>query len=392
MAHIFISTGEVSGDLQGSLLVKSLLKQAQVQGIDLKITALGGDRMAAAGAALIHNTSTIGSVGLIEALKFVLPTLKLQFRARQYLKQHPPDLVVLIDYIGGNLPMGQYIRQNFSIPMVYYIAPQEWVWAHSMYSTRQIIKMSDLLLAIFPEERDYYQQHGARVTWVGHPLLDRIAAAPNRDQARQALGINPDELAIALVPVSRRQELKSLLPPILDAAKGILGHYPQARFWLPISLERYRSPIAKAISDSGLPVTLTDEPLTALAAADLAIAKSGTVNLETALLNVPQVVVYRVHPLSVWLYQKFLNLDLDSVSPANLLAKRVIVPELLQEKVNAEAITNVALELLANPAARQEQLAGYSQMRQAMGEPGVVDRAAKEILDLLAEKTTAVDG
>jgi lipid-A-disaccharide synthase len=177
--RIFISTGEVSGDLQGALLVEALFRQAKLKGIELEIVALGGSRMETAGAKLLGNTATIGSVGLLESLPFLLPTFRLQQQVLQKLRQFPPDIVVLIDYMGPNLKMGRALRQYFpNIPIIYYIAPQEWVWSFGGKGTQQIVKLTDELLAIFPEEAHYFQQKGANVTWVGHPLLDRMQTAP----------------------------------------------------------------------------------------------------------------------------------------------------------------------------------------------------------------------
>ena len=144
--RIFISTGEVSGDLQGALLIEALKRQAVCTGVELEIVALGGDRMASAGATLLGNTISIGSVGSLEALPFVLPTLKIQRRAKQYLQQHPPDLVVLIDYAGPNLSIGSYIqRQMPQVPVVYYIAPQMWVWWSNQRDTARIVEIADKL-------------------------------------------------------------------------------------------------------------------------------------------------------------------------------------------------------------------------------------------------------
>lgn len=386
MPRLFISTGEVSGDLQGALLIQALKQQAQQQNLELEILALGGDRMAAAGAKLLHNTMAIGSIGLMEALRYVLPTLQLQRSTGRYLKQHPPDLVILIDYLGGNVPLGSFIRQNFSCPIVYYIAPQEWVWSMNPKATRKIIELSDRLLAIFPEEARYYRAHGGNVTWVGHPLVDRMAAAPSRQSARQELGLGNEDLAIALFPASRYQEIHTLLPMILQAARQIQDQLPRSYFYIPLALERYRPLIQAAISDYGVRATLVEEPMVALAAADLAISKSGTVNLEAALLNVPQVVVYRVHPLGVWLYQTFLKLDLKYVCPVNLVEMQPIVPELLQDNATATNITTTALQLLLHPEKRQKMQQEYQQMRQALGSIGAVDRAAQAILECLSPR------
>ena len=424
---IFISTGEVSGDLQGAMLVDALKRQAPGMDLELEIVALGGDKMAQAGATLLGNTTGIGSIGLLESLPFVLPTLQVQRRAKQYLRQHPPDLVVLIDYMGPNLGIGRFMRRWLpQIPIVYYIAPQEWVWsARSIVprDTMTIVQMTDQLLAIFPEEARFFEKRGASVSWVGHPLVDRMQLSPTREEARKRLGIKPEELAIALVPASRRQELKYMMPIVFEAAKQLQSQLlkdtespiiqiinpkskignpkseirqiinpkskiqnpksPTPLFWIPLSLEAYRKPIEAAIQHYGLQANLVvGKTQEVLAAADLAIAKSGTVNLELALLNVPQVVLYRVSALTYWIGQ-VLKFSIPFMSPPNLVVMRSIVPELLQEQATPENIVKEALELLYNPNRRQQILTDYQEMRQLLGEVGVCDRAANEIISWL---------
>ncbi|MEW6497502.1 MAG: lipid-A-disaccharide synthase [Cyanobacteriota bacterium] len=397
---IFISTGEVSGDLQGALLIDALKRQAAATELELEIVALGGDRMAAAGATLLGNTTGIGSVGILESLPFVLPTLQIQRRAKQYLRQHPPDLVVLIDYMGPNLNLGRFIRRQLpQVPIVYYIAPQDWVWsARSILprDTMTIVEMTDQLLAIFPEEARYFQKKGASVTWVGHPLVDRMRLTPTREESRAALGIEPEQIAIALVPASRRQELKYMMPIAFEAARqlqskllgnGEMGRIPNSKseapiFWIPLSLEAYRPAIEAAIERYGLRATLVSgQTQEVLSAADLAITKSGTVNLELALLNVPQVVFYRVSPLT-YSIARLMKFSIPFMSPPNLVVMRSIVPELLQEQATSENIIKESLELLFNPQRRQQTQADYQEMRQLLGDFGVCDRAAQEILQL----------
>lgn len=380
--RVLISTGEVSGDLQGAMLVEALYRQAKRLGLALDIVALGGDRMAAAGATLLGQTSDIGSVGLVESLPFVLPTLRVQRRAQRYLDAHPPDVVVLIDYLGPNLGMGSYMRRRFpKVPIFYYIAPQEWVWSFGNRNTKQLVRMVDRLLAIFPEEARYYKSYGADVTWVGHPLLDRMQEVIGREAARQQLKIPPSQTAIALLPASRRQELRHLLPVLFETARQIQAQYPEVHIWIPVSLNQYRSAIAAAVECYGLRATLVDQDgHRVLAAADLAIAKSGTVNLELALLDVPQLVVYRVHPITAWIAKYILRFSIPFMSPPNLVNMEPVVPEFLQDKATPEALTHAAMQLLSDEAQRQSMLNGYQRMRQALGVPGVCDRVAQTIL------------
>ncbi|WP_375511402.1 lipid-A-disaccharide synthase [uncultured Nostoc sp.] len=383
--RIFISTGEVSGDLQGSLLITALKRQAVAIGLELEIVALGGEKMVEAGAILLGNTSSIGSMGILEGLPYILPTLQVQRQAIAFLKQNPPDLVVLIDYMTPNLEIGTYMKQQLPhVPVVYYIAPQEWAWSISLRRTNRIIGFTDKLLAIFPQEACYFRDKGAKVSWVGHPLVDRMQDAPSRQAARATLGIAPEQIAIALLPASRRQELKYLLPVIFQAAQTIQAKLPEVHFWIPLSLEVYRQPIEQAIERYGLRATIiSGQQMEVFAAADLAISKSGTVNLELALLNVPQVVVYRLSSLTAWIARKILKGSISFASPANLVVMKPIVPEFLQEQATPENIIQAAMELLLNPSRREQTLADYKEMRQSLGEVGVCDRVAQEILQMV---------
>ncbi|MBD2778956.1 lipid-A-disaccharide synthase [Iningainema tapete] len=382
--RIFISTGEVSGDLQGSLLIAALKRQA----VELEIVALGGEKMAAAGGTLLGNTTGIASFGILESLPFILPTLQIQRKAIAYLKQHPPDLVVLIDYMGPNLAIGSYIRRHLpQVPVVYYIAPQVWVSSISSGNTKQIISISNKLLAIFATEAQFFQDQGANVTWVGHPLVDKIQDYPSREVARSLLGIGDDVTSIALLPASRSQEIKYLLPMMFEAAQVIQAKVPQAHFWIPLSLEIYRKPIEEAVQRYGLQATVVSgQQQEVLAAADLAITKCGTVNLELALLNVPQVVMYRLHPFTYWVGTKIMKISFPFASPTNLVVMKEIVPEFIQEKATPENIVLSAMELLLNPERRQQMQLDYQQMRQSIGEVGVCDRAAQEILSMLPSR------
>ncbi|WP_413161414.1 lipid-A-disaccharide synthase [Capilliphycus salinus ALCB114379] len=384
---ILISTGEVSGDLQGAMLIESLYRQAKNLGLELEITALGGTRMEKAGAKLLGNTTSIGSVGILESLPYIFPTLQIQGRVKQYLQHNKPDLVVLIDYMGPNINIGNYIRRHFSaIPIIYYIAPQEWVWSLGSGNTAEIVKITNRLLAIFPEEARYFREKGASVTWVGHPLIDRMQTAPSREEARTILGIQPDEIAIALLPASRWQEIKYLMPVMFEAAKMIQSKLPQVRFWIPLSLKEYQDSIEKSIQKYGLNAKLVttdndaNSTLKVLAAADLAITKSGTVNLEIALLNVPQVVIYRVSSVTAWIGRNLLKFSIPFMSPPNLVQMKSIVPELFQEEATPSRIVSEAIELLNNSQRRQKMQADYQEMRRALGEIGVCDRAALEII------------
>lgn len=382
--HIFISTGEVSGDLQGSLLVEALLRQAEVLGINLKITALGGDRMAKAGARLLGNTTSIGSIGLIESLPYIIPTLRVQSKAKRYLKENPPDKIILIDYVTPNIAIGNFVRKQLApIPIFYYIAPQAWVWSFNDRNTKAIAKVTDRILAIFPEEARYFREYGIDVNYIGHPLVAKMAACPKKLEARDQLGLHRNQQIITLLPASRRQELKYLLPHIVEAGKRLQQQTPNLKFLVPVALPQYRQAIETAVNAAGLNAILLDDPAQtslAIAAADLAITKSGTVNLEIALLNVPQVVIYRIHPLTAWIARHIIKFSIPFMSAVNLVLMRRIVPELWQEEATGTNIAKEALALLQPGDRRDQMFADYAEMRSVMGDGTACDVAAKDIL------------
>jgi lipid-A-disaccharide synthase len=396
MKRLLISTGEVSGDLQGSLLVEALLAEARRRAIPLEITALGGPRMQRAGAHLLADTAPMGAIGLWEALPLVLPTLQLQRRVNRWLRSTPPDGVVLIDYMGANVSLGLRVRRRLpAVPITYYIAPQEWAFSLGEGGTTRLLGFTDRILAIFPEEARFYGARGAAVTWVGHPLLDTLSELPDRAQARRDLGLQSDERLLLLLPASRQQELRYLLPPLAAAAALLQRRCPGLRVIVPAGQSAFEPILATLLARAGVEATVLPaveadrmRPLLC-AAADLALNKSGTVNLELALRGVPQVVAYRVSRPTAWVARHLLRFRVDHISPVNLVLGERLVPELLQDELTPEAVVEAALPLLNAAPARAEVLEGYGRLRCALGEPGVTRRAANAILDSLLSAAPA---
>ena len=222
------------------------------------------------------------------------------------------------------------------------------------------------------------------MTWVGNPWLDRITKeAPSRREAREKLGIDQKETVITLLPASRIQELRYLLPPICGAAQQLQSQLPNVKLLLPVSLKDYQPQIEQTLKEFNLTVQLLEgkETLTAIAAADLAITKSGTVNLEIALLNVPQVILYRVSPLTMAIARRIFKFNLPFVSPTNIVLNRGIMPELLQEQATASNIAQAGLELLLEGDRQAKIAQDYQELREALGKPGVCERAAQAVLE-----------
>jgi lipid-A-disaccharide synthase len=245
-------------------------------------------------------------------------------------------------------------------------------------------------LAIFPEEARFYGERGAAVTWVGHPLLDTLAELPSRDQARKRLGLAAEVPVLLLLPASRRQELRYLLPAMAAAVAELQRRQPRLEVLVPSGLSGFEAELGAVLTKAGVRARIiaagdADRLKPDLcAAADLALAKSGTANLELALRGVPQVVVYRVSRVTAFVAKRLLRFNVPHISPVNLVLNERLVPELLQDQLSCEAIVAEAAPLLdPTSGARQRMLEGYQRLRRALGEPGVTSRAASAILDLV---------
>ena len=387
---LLISTGEVSGDLQGSLLINALKTNAEKRKIELEIIALGGERMQEAGAKLISNTSSIGAIGFLEALPYVLPTLNAQSKIDNYLSSSPPDAVVLIDYMGPNIRLGLKVKKKFpNIPIIYYIAPQEWAWRLGDSGTTDLISFTDKILAIFEEEAKFYSNKGGNVKFVGHPMLDFYRNIPTKEESLKKIGLNSDQKLLLLIPASRKQELKYILPTLLKAAKLLQEKDPSITVLIPSGLNEFNELLNNSLKEYALSgrIILSNEvddlkPFL-FSAAHLALAKSGTINMELALNSVPQIVGYKVSRVTAFFARYLLRFNVKYISPVNLLLNKMLIPEFIQEDFKADKIFNAALKILEDNSTKEDIKLGYERLKDKLGKPGVTDRASKDILDLL---------
>jgi lipid-A-disaccharide synthase len=387
---LLISTGEVSGDLQGSLLINALKTNAEKRKIELEVIALGGERMKEAGAKLISNTSSIGAIGFLEALPYVLPTLNAQSKIDNYLSSSPPDAVVLIDYMGPNIRLGLKVKKKFpNIPIIYYIAPQEWAWRLGDSGTTDLISFTDKILAIFEEEAKFYSNKGGNVKFVGHPMLDFYRNIPTREESLRRIGLTSDQKLLLIIPASRKQELKYILPTLLKAAKLLQEKDPSITVLIPSGLNEFNELLNNSLKEYALSgkIILSNEvddlkPFL-FSAAHLALAKSGTINMELALNSVPQIVGYKVSRVTAFFARYLLRFNVKYISPVNLLLNKMLIPEFIQEDFKADKIFNAALKILEDNSTKEDIKIGYERLKDKLGKPGVTDRASKDILDLL---------
>ena len=364
---IFLSAGEVSGDVHGAALAQALRAKAP----ELRLVGVGGPRMAAAGVELVADVTAHSAVGLTEQLPQLRPVLAAFKRAEAAMAAERPAAVVLIHYQGANVRLAARARA-LGVPTAYYILPQEWLWGLPG-GLAKVAGCADQLIAVFEPEAEAYRAAGGNVAYVGHPLVDLLA------DVRPALGAADRPPRVALLPGSRAQEVRTLLPALLGAAAQIHAALPEAAFVLPAAAPGLRDEVAALVGVSGLPIAMPETPgPAAWADADLALAASGTAVLEAAILDVPCVAAYRVSRLTAFLARHLLRVE--HVTLPNIVAGRAIVPELLQGEARPERLAEAGLQLLTDAAARDAIRAGYAEVRGRLGGPGAIARAADLVL------------
>jgi len=370
--------GEASGDCHAANLVREL-KRRQPGAV---FFGLGGDQMAEAGVAIEHNLVSHAVIGFAEVFKKLGDFLQALRYAERLLRERRPDVLILVDLPDMNFRIAAKAK-NLGIPIVYYISPQVWAWRAGRVKTLK--RLVDEMIVIFPFEEPIYQREQIPVTFVGHPLMDLVKPeVPTKQARKQLLGKSKGPL-VALAPGSRNQEIQFMLPVMAQVGHAIRKEFPEARFFIPLARTIPRSQVEGILNAAGLDAEIVNEnPFAARAAADLTIISSGTATLETAILGVPMIIVYRMHALSYRMARWFVKLPCFGL--ANLVAGEKIAPEFLQHEFSVENVSRSAMELLRNPQAAAAQRAGWERVRANLGQNGAAGRAADAVLAMLERK------
>lgn len=368
---MLLVAGETSGDLHGATLARALAALAP----EVTLAGMGGPRMAAAGVRLVQGIDGVSVVGATEVLSR-LPALLAAFLAlRRRLQDAPPRVLVLVDFPDFNLRLARRARV-LGIPVVYYFAPQVWAWRRGRL--RAMARDVSRVLAVFPFEVGLYREAGVPVEFVGHPILDALPAL-DRTTERASLAGGGEPL-VGLLPGSRREEVRRLLPVLLAAAGEIRRRMPGVRYAVPVASPALHAEVLAATRKAGLDVRLLPGGAhRVMAAADLVLVASGTATLEAACYGTPMVVVYRLSSTSYTL-ARLLVRGVSHISLPNIVAGREVVPELIQGRATAEGVARAALRLLEDGVARAEQRAALLEVRGRLGEAGAAGRAARAVL------------
>ena len=370
MPAIMIVAGEPSGDLHASR-VATKIKELQP---DADLFGMGGDLMATAGVELIYHIRDSAVMGIGEVITSIPAFLRKRKHLKQVIRERRPDAILLVDFAEFNMGLAKFAYQ-LHIPVVYYIPPKAWAWRPSR--AKKIAKTTTCVASIFPFEAEFYQRAGAKVEFVGHPLLDFARTELSCEEARKQLGLREDALVLGLMPGSRRREVDRLLPVMLEVAHQIRQTFPDCQFVLPLA------PNVDRTSMPEMPFVriVTGRTYEAMRASELMLIASGTATLEAACLGTPMIVLYKMSQLSWWIITRLATLDRSALP--NIIAGQDIVPEILQKELQTERITSVALDLLQHPDKRETQRENLRKVYEQLGPSGAVERTARLTLSYL---------
>ena len=382
-----IVAGEASGDLHASEVVQELKKLHP----DLQLFGIGGDRLAREGMTLLHHAREMGIVGLFNVLRNIRMFSRIFYELIDRIRAERPDAVMLVDYPGFNMRVAKRCRA-MGIKVVYYISPQVWAWRQGR--VKQIAKIVDRMIVIFPFEEAFYRKHDVPVVYVGNPLIDELSVIPSREDGEGsqnttqrilrplAAARGDGSLRIALLPGSRKNEIHALLPAMLDAVAILQKERPVDAYIIQAPTIQ-SSELLQIMGERTVFVRIVGhEEGDAIAAADVALSSSGTATLECAVLETPVVVMYRLTPITFFLAQRLVKVPHFSL--VNIVAGKNVVPELIQHEVNGERIA-AEVRRMAEPEEHARVVAELSEVRRRLGEPGASRRAAIEIDRLLNE-------
>ncbi len=372
--RIMISCGEASGDLYAGALVEALRARAPA----IEVFGFGGPRLAAAGADLVGDYRGFSVTGLVEAAS-VLPRSWAMLRTLgRAARLRRPDVFVAVDFPDFNFRLLP-VMHDLGVPVVYYVSPQLWAWrAGRLAAIRRYVTR---MLVIFPFETAMYEQAGVPVEFVGHPLVDQILPGGRRDWLI-AHRLDPDQPVVALLPGSRPNEIRQILPTLVAAVPRIQRGVPGVQFVVA------RAPslddrLFGAIDDlraASVPVVVADNADAVLAAADVVVTASGTATVQTALHDRPMVIVYRLSPITYAIGRAFVRIT--TYGMVNLIAGRPIAPELIQGRFTPENVARETISLLTDRDRADAMRRDLADVRACLGEPGASGRAAAAVLDV----------
>lgn len=373
MVKFFVITGEASGDLHASFLIKEIKKRLP----ESRFFGIGGKKMKDEGVKLFFHIEKISVVGFWEAFMKVGNIRKILRSIVEKMRNMKPDALILVDFPGFNLRLAPFAK-NLGIKVIYYITPQVWAWGG--WRLRSLYKNIDLALVIFPFEERIFSSYGIKTSFVGHPILDEMSLKKSKGLFCKEHALSPEKPIIALLPGSREGEIKRILPIMLLISKEIKKRRSDVQFILPTISEEMEG----FLPDKRDIRIIYDETSDGIHVADTALAASGTVTLETAFLGTPSVIIYKISILT-YLIIKWL-IKLPYIGLVNIVRGKKIIPEYIQFSIRINQISDEILRMLEDTryvATIKEEL---KEVKKILGKKGASKNAAEIIVKEIMKK------
>jgi len=375
---ILIITGEPSGDIHGASLSRSLTAFKP----DLQIFGVGGPEMRKSGVHILQDNNEMAVVGILEIFGKIRLLYKIFKKIEYEIVFGKYSALVLIDYPTFNMMLA-WIASKHGLPVYYFIAPQVWAWGK--IRLKLLARIVNKMFVILPFEKEIYENAGLDVEFVGHPFIGKVKTALERDRAYKIFGLDKNKKIVGILPGSRSQEIKTLLPVMLESARIIKKEIPTAQFALPLAKTIKEEEVATLIKQSGLNVKIIkDFTYDVMSVADFLIVASGSVTLEAGILKKPMVIIYKVNFITS-IIARILAL-ISHVGLVNIIAGKEIVPELLQEKMTPENIASCSLKALTDEKYYKRVKQELAKIEQLLGEKKAAQTTAKSIINCLYEE------
>jgi len=372
--NIFIICGEPSGDL----LAGDLVQAAKKLDPEIKFSGVGGANLEKAGAEIFCNIKELSVMGFFDVLKKLPKFLKLKQLILEKIDAHKPDAIIFVDFSGFNLRLAKAINKR--IPAIYYVSPQ--VWASREKRVNCIRDFISTMIVLFKFEEEFYKRHKIKACCVGHPLIDLARPSLKKQEMLDELRIGPNQKVIGLLPGSRKQEIRMVLPLMLKTAQLINNEIPNTQFIIAKSPSLDAQVYQKECGKSTLNLKVVDgKTYDCLNIADFCLVCSGTATLETAIMQKPFVIVYKMNLLNYLLYRP--QVKIPYIGMVNIVAGKKIVPEFIQFNARPQIIARTSLGFLQDPGQTKQMLEDLASVKASLGSPGAADRAAKIILGFL---------
>lgn len=372
--NILMVCGEPSGDLHAANLVRALKRLNPA----LKISAVGGPLLSQEDAKVFYPIKDLAVLGLFDVLRKLPKFFALKKLILKKISQEKPEAIILVDFSGFNLRLAKAIKKKISV--IYYISPQ--VWASRPGRIKTIKKYISKMLVFFKFEQDFYKKYGIAVDFVGHPLLDVVSCTMEKKEFLNKFGLSESRLTIVLLPGSRKQETKNILPIMLEASLLINKKIKDTQFVIAKSADVDSHIYNGIINNIDLDIKIIEgKTYDCLKVADFCLVASGTATLETAIIERPFCVIYKMNPLNYFLYRW--QIRVPYISMVNIMAQRKIIPEFIQFKARPQKIAEEAIKLLTDPAKIERMKNDLLEFKSLLGEKGASRRAAQIINNFL---------